>query len=126
MMPNPNRIHRFVWMGLLGVVLGLLVLYSKGRFLVDPTCYHEDAAVQNYWRVQMHDPEAFPDDPLADYSGAYREIGVEAIYYLTGFFVDPVTTSKWLWILYLPIGAYFLFRLGEMRAGPAADFSPGP
>lgn len=105
----------------LGVMLALVV-YSKREVFTNPIYFHHDLAIQNYWRIQLTEPEAFPNDLLASYSSRTYSAAMWLTFRLLTSFVDHLTISRWLWIVYLPGTAYFLFRIGLLLGGPWIGF----
>ncbi|MCZ7586171.1 MAG: hypothetical protein M5R36_24195 [Deltaproteobacteria bacterium] len=109
---TPGR-KRIVFVAALAVFCAALELLTNHQFLFDRYAYHDDVAEQIYFRVQARDPGAFPNDLLAEYSANAQPFGTRAIYGLLAYVFDPITAGEWLWLLHLPLAAYFLFRLGE-------------
>ncbi|MFC1889784.1 hypothetical protein ACFL4G_08520 [Thermodesulfobacteriota bacterium] len=113
---------RIILFGALVILATVLVILTKWEVLSEKYVYHDDAAQIVYWEVRQHEPQAFPDDLLADYSSNVKMPGIKAFHYVLTWILDPVTVGKWLWLIHLPLAIYFLFRLGETFSGPWGGF----
>ena len=78
-----------------------------------------------YWMRKFRDPALFPNDqfrseryvnisiPSGDVPVSLYSPGYGLLFYAASFFVTPVTFSKLLPFLLLPISVWFLFRYGQ-------------
>jgi len=121
-----NHTERFLALALLFVLAGGLVIYSKWAPLTDHQTYLADIDVPFYAYVRLHNPGAFPNDLLADYSQAIQVApGIKVIYFILTYFLEPLTVALWLWVIFLPLTCYFLFRLGQSIGGAWCGFLTG-
>jgi hypothetical protein len=95
------------------VVLALLVAaYAEHRLLLDPDTYQTDQLIHEFWMRKWRDPGLF-SDPLtkALLETDYIPPGVIALYWTGSHLVDPVTLSKWMPLLLVPVSAWLVFRI---------------
>ena len=121
--PSGSKTERLILIIALVCLMGWLVWYTRAEQLAEHYVYHDDVAKDIYWRVRLHNPEAFPNDLLADFSEHIMPPGIKAIYYPLTRIWDPVAVGEWLFLIYLSLTLVFLFKLGESLDGPWCGFT---
>lgn len=107
------------------LVLSLLVVsWLLAARLVDEFSVDEDFRTF-YWMIKFQDPELFPNDllrgstyftvslPWGELPIYKNSPGYGLLYYLASFLVDPVTFSKLLPFVLVPLTALYLFSFGQ-------------
>ncbi len=122
--PIAPRQSLLFWLGLslaFGWVYGMLVWQQafSGDYVVQ-----DDARQHVFWMQRFVDPQAFPNDLIADYFQSVAPVGYSWLYKLTALLgLDPLLTSKLLPPILglLSTGACFFVML-EMLPLPLAGF----
>lgn len=122
---NQSQRERLIW-GFLALASGLLfALRASWRALTEWYVVHDDARQHIFWIPRLHDPELFPNDPIADYFAAQAPPGFVALYFLGTLLLDAVTFNKLL-VLVLTVslsGFAYLLGLRLFRHAAAAGLS---
>lgn len=109
-------------LGLILVLCGttLVYVFAHASALLNPYVLNDDVRQQLFWMARWHDPTLFQDDYLARYAQYYVPWGVQAVYYLGSWFMDPIQFSKVVTGVLMVTTAGFLFGLalqfGNVRA----------
>ncbi|GFK95733.1 hypothetical protein NNJEOMEG_03601 [Fundidesulfovibrio magnetotacticus] len=112
------------WDWPLAALLSLAVFWAAhGHGFANPYAVNDDLRQQVYWMQRFQDPGLYPPDLLGDYARAYVTLGVEAVYRIASFFVDPLMASKRLTGGLFVLEALYLFALGLRLGGRATAWA---
>jgi hypothetical protein len=119
--PPPTR--HWVWL-LAALAFSLLfTARSMQLLLVSGDFIQDDARQHVFWMLRFQDPEAFPDDLIADYFQAQAPAGYAALYWALSWVMDPRVASKILPIVLGAVVAIFSFLFNRrLHPSPVVAF----
>jgi hypothetical protein len=90
----------------------LASIYFDRAILFTPHVYQGDTLLLEYWMRRFQDPGLFTD-PLthALLHTAYVPLGIQGIYLLASYVVDPVKFGAWGVVVVAPFSAWLVFRI---------------
>ncbi len=96
------------------VLMAAIFVYfwANREILTNPYLVNDDVRQQIYWMQRWLDPGLYQDDLLTRYAQAYVPWGVQAVYWLASWLVEPVTFSNILTGILYVISAGFVFGIG--------------
>ena len=94
------------------VAAALATVYAERRILFTPHVYQSDALLLEYWMRRFQDPQLFTD-PLthALIHTAYVPFGVEGLYRVASYLMDPIRFGAWGAVVLAPFSAFLVFRI---------------
>jgi hypothetical protein len=94
------------------VAATLLTLRAEWRILFNALTYQTDAQVHTFWMRRFQDPGLFTD-PLtrALIKAGYVPLGLQTLYRVASYAVDPVTFGPWLAVVLAPLSAWLVFLI---------------
>ncbi len=103
----------------LATALSSAVIFIGAHFqaLTHPYVVNDDVRQQVFWMARWLDPELFKGDLLAEYARHYVPWGVQGLYWLASWVVDPIAFSKILPGLLFVLLGFCLYRLGLNLGG---------
>ncbi|MEW6350954.1 MAG: hypothetical protein AB1646_18000 [Thermodesulfobacteriota bacterium] len=94
------------------VAASFVYFWANREILANPYLINDDVRQQIYWMQRWYDPGLFPDDLLTRYAQEYVPWGVQAVYWVASWFVEPVAFSNILTGILYVISAGFFFGIG--------------
>ncbi len=90
----------------------LMTLWAEWPILFHPLTFQADAQIHTFWMRRFQNPGLF-HDPLttALVDAGYVPLGVQGVYRVASYLVDPVTFGPWLPLVLAPLSAWLLFRI---------------
>jgi hypothetical protein len=90
----------------------LVTVYAERAILFTPHVYQSDALLLEYWTRRFQDPQLFTD-PLthALIHTAYVPFGIEGLYLLASYVMDPIRFGAWAAVVVAPFSAWLVFRI---------------
>ena len=90
----------------------LLTLRAEWGILFNALTYQPDAQIHTFWMRRFQDPGLFTD-PLtkALISAGYVPLGLQSLYRIASYAVDPVTLGPWLAVVLAPLSAWLVFLI---------------
>jgi hypothetical protein len=90
----------------------LVAVYAQRAILFTPRDYQSDALLLEYWMRRFQDPGLFTD-PLthALTQTAYVPFGVQGLYRLASYVMDPIRFGAWGGVVLAPFSAWLVFRI---------------
>jgi hypothetical protein len=94
------------------VAAALATVYAERRILFATHVYQSDALLLEYWMRRFQDPQLFTD-PLthALIHTAYVPFGVEGLYRVASYVMDPIRFGAWGAVVLAPFSAFLVFRI---------------
>jgi hypothetical protein len=90
----------------------LLTLRAEWRILFSPNTFQPDAEIHTFWMRRFQDPALF-NDPLtrALIKAGYVPLGLQGVYRLASYVIDPVVFGPWLGVVLAPLSAWLVFLI---------------
>lgn len=90
----------------------LLTLRAEWGILFNAFTFQPDAQIHTFWMRRFQDPGLFTD-PLtrALIKAGYVPLGLQALYRVASYAVDPVTFGPWLAVVLAPLSAWLVFLI---------------
>jgi hypothetical protein len=90
----------------------LLTLRAEWGILFNALTFQPDAQTHTFWMRRFQDPGLFTD-PLtrALVKAGYVPLGLQALYRVASYAVDPVTLGPWLAVVLAPLSAWLVFLI---------------
>ena len=90
----------------------LLTLRAEWRILFDPRTFQPDAEIHTFWMRRFQDPALFTD-PLtrALIKAGYVPLGLQGVYRLASYVLDPVVFGPWMAVVLAPLSAWLVFLI---------------
>jgi hypothetical protein len=113
--PSEQKTPYYIYLVIILVSLSLFLITNFSAFQ-NPYAFSDDEQQTLYWMYQFDDPTLFQDDPLTDYASFFHSQGIAfvAIYYvLTKLINNPLLIFKFLSLLFIPLSAVFIFKIGK-------------
>ena len=114
--PSPARL-RISRRGVLenaGVLVAatLLTLRAEWGILFNALTYQPDAQIHTFWMRRFQDPGLFTD-PLTSalIKAGYVPLGLQALYRIASYAIDPVTLGPWLAVVLAPLSGWLVFLI---------------
>jgi hypothetical protein len=94
------------------VAATLLTLRAEWGILFNALTYQPDALIHTFWMRRFQDPGLFTD-PLtrALIKAGYVPLGLQTLYRIGSYAVDPVTLGPWLAVVLAPLSAWLVFLI---------------
>jgi hypothetical protein len=94
------------------VAAALATVHAERRILFTTHVYQSDALLLEYWTRRFQDPQLFTD-PLtrALTHTAYMPFGVEGLYWVASYLMDPIRLGAWGAVVVAPFSAFLVFRI---------------
>jgi len=112
--PARSRISRRGVLENAGVLIAatLLTLRAEWAILFNAFTFQPDAQIHTFWMRRFQDPGLFTD-PLtrALVKAGYVPLGLQALYRIASYTVDPVTFGPWLAVVLAPLSAWLVFLI---------------
>jgi len=112
--PARSRISRRGVLENAGVLIAatLLTLRAEWAILFNALTFQPDAQIHTFWMRRFQDPGLFTD-PLtrALVKAGYVPLGLQALYRIASYAVDPVTFGPWLAVVLAPLSAWLVFLI---------------
>ena len=90
----------------------LATVYAERQILFTAHAYQNDALLLEYWMRRFQNPQLFTD-PLthALTQTAYVPFGVQGLYLLASYVIDPIRFGAWGAVVLAPFSAWLVFRI---------------
>ena len=90
----------------------LLTLRAEWGILFNALTFQPDAQIHTFWMRRFQDPGLFTD-PLtrALVKAGYVPLGLQTLYRIASYAVDPVTFGPWLAVVLAPLSAWLVFLI---------------
>ena len=112
--PARSRISRRGVLENAGVLVAatLLTLRAEWSILFNALTYQPDAQIHTFWMRRFQDPGLFTD-PLTSalIKAGYVPLGLQTLYRIASYAVDPVTLAPWLAVVLAPLSAWLVFLI---------------
>jgi hypothetical protein len=94
------------------IAAALATVFAERQILFTRHVYQSDALLLEYWMRRFQDPQLFTD-PLthALIHTAYVPIGVEGLYRVASYLMDPIRFGAWGAVVLAPFSAFLVFRI---------------
>ena len=94
------------------VAASLLTLRAEWAILFNALTFQPDAQIHTFWMRRFQDPGLFTD-PLtrALIKAGYVPLGLQTLYRIASYAVDPVTLAPWLAVVLAPLSAWLVFLI---------------
>lgn len=122
-MRNPIINKRILSITIVLLTSILVTFYCQYSIFRNKYIIPDDIRQNIFWMDRFRDKELFPDDIFLKYSSWITPIGVKSIYFLTGFFADPLTVTTFLPFFECAILALYSFGLGRLLQNNATGIS---
>jgi hypothetical protein len=112
--PEWSRISRRGVLENAGVLVAatLLTLRAEWGILFNALTYQPDAQTHTFWMRRFQDPGLFTD-PLTRslIKAGYVPLGLQTLYRVASYVVDPVSLGPWLAVMLAPLSAWLVFLI---------------
>jgi hypothetical protein len=90
----------------------LLTLRAEWDILFSSYTFQPDAEIHTFWMRRFQDPSLF-NDPLtrALIKAGYVPLGLQWVYRLASYAIDPVVFGPWLGVVLAPLSAWLVFLI---------------
>ncbi len=90
----------------------LLTLRAEWGILFNALTFQPDAQTHTFWMRRFQDPGLFTD-PLTSalVKAGYVPLGLQTLYRIASYAVDPVTFGPWLAVVLAPLSAWLVFLI---------------
>jgi hypothetical protein len=90
----------------------LLTLRAEWAILFNALTFQPDAQIHTFWMRRFQDPGLFTD-PLTSalVKAGYVPLGLQTLYRIASYAVDPVTFGPWLAVVLAPLSAWLVFLI---------------
>jgi hypothetical protein len=94
------------------VAATLLTLRAEWGILFNALTYQPDAQIHTFWMRRFQDPGLFTD-PLttALIKAGYVPLGLQTLYRIASYAIDPVTLGPWLAVVLAPLSGWLVFLI---------------
>lgn len=122
-LPGLSRRAEWIRCGCFLILAGFIVsLWLQQPYFEDPWLVQNDARIHLWWMQKFRDPGLFTDDALAELMEvkAWRSPGFLALFRIAAPAADPLTVSRILSVVMLPVTLLMIFLAGWAIAGSPA------
>ncbi len=113
---NDPKIYEYAasYKGLIFTILSssIVFLIAYWPAIINPYVINDDVRQQIYWMQRWIDPELYPEDLLSKYAQNYVPWGVQAVYWLGSFIMNPVQFTKVVTGILFVVNSLFIYGLG--------------